>query len=318
MSMIHLDTAKITNSSKADYAYEWPDIPLRAIECAIYYCVKSLDLTVDGNIIHESATEAADAVRDPDSFTFSSDLDHVAPENIPPVNKSANLEYNELYAYVDRDNLVLHFPDNTTKPKYSIRDEAVWSLSQYIRDLFSTNITGEPNMTAAISDVLPKNAVGYNGVIEIDQSKPPAVDSIWNPDKPDIADTFGTLAASMTNGIRKGYDKYSVDYVYGRTGTPTQYYKTQWGWIVLHSMVLIGGAVFWCVTVRNSARPSKEVPAWKNSSLAAISRGSPAEEVLKGADTVAEMQKKAREQSLVMSENKTSASYERSYENGQG
>lgn len=321
MSMIHIDMEKITNSSKSVYEYGWPDIPLRAIECAIYYCVKSINLTVDGNVIHENVTEATDAVRDPSSFKFNPNLlDHVAPENIPPVNKLAPLEYNKLHTYVQRDDLILHFPDNTTKPEYSISDGAVWSLSHYIQDLFSTNITGGPNMTAVISDVLPKNAVGYNGVIGSSQTKPAAVGSIWNPDKRklNIEDTFGTLAISMANRMRRDNVKLSVDYVYGHIGTPTQYYKTQWGWIVLHSMVLIGGAVFWCVTVRNSARPLEAVPAWKNSSLATMSRGSSAEEALKGADTVAEMEKKAREQRLMMPEKKASILHERSDENEDG
>jgi hypothetical protein len=170
-------------------------------------------------------------------------------------------------------------------------------------------------MTSAISEVLPKDAVGYNGVIETGQSKPAAVGSIWNPGKLNITDTFGTLAASMTNGMRQDYNGYSVDYVYGYKGTPTKYYKTQWGWIALHSLVLIGGALFWYVTVRNSARPSIAVPALKNNSLATISRGSTAVEALNGADTVMEMEKKARERRVMISAVKTSTSDERNNEN---
>lgn len=107
---------------------------------------------------------------------------------------------------------------------------------------------------------------------------------------PDIPDTFATLATSMTNGMRDTGEKY----VYGRIGTPTKYYNTQWGWTVLHGIVLIGGVLFWRMTLRNSGRPPKAVvSAWKNSSLAVISKGSTAAEELSGADTMVEMEKRA-------------------------
>ncbi|CAG8232295.1 unnamed protein product [Penicillium nalgiovense] len=318
MSIIHLDMAKIKNSSKPDFEYKWPEIPLLATECAIYYCVKTIDSTMEGNIIRGNVSEATDAVRDSNYFLLSGSQDYMAPENMPPVNESAPLEFNELYAYAGRDDLVLHFPDNSSKPSYSVTANAVWALSQYMQTLFSINITMGANMTTAMSDVLPKDAVGYNGVIENKQSNPAAVDSVWNLDKLNIADTFGTLAASMTNGMRGEYDGYTVDYVYGRTGTPTQFYKTQWGWIALHGMVLIGGAAFAFMTMIGSASSSKAVPVWKNSPLATISGGSSAADVLKGAETVSEMEKKAREGRVVMPVGKASTSYQQINQNEDG
>ncbi|KAJ5435916.1 hypothetical protein N7445_006801 [Penicillium cf. griseofulvum] len=319
MSIIHLDTAKIDNSSKSEYEYKWPEMPLLANECAIYYCVKTINSTMEGNILRENVSEATDAVRDPDSFLLSSrSQDRMAPENMPPVNESAPLEFNELYAYVRRDDLVLHFPDNLTKPSYPIATRAVWALSQYMQNLFSTNITTGSNITTAISDVLRQDAVGYNGVIENEQSNPAAVDSVWNPDKLDLADTFNTLAVSITNEMREEYDGYTIDYVYGRTGTPTQFYKTRWGWIALHGVVLIGGAVFAFVTMIDSASPSKEVPVWKNSTLATISTGSLAVDALKGAETVSEMEKKARGETVMMQVGKASTSYQQINQNEDG
>ncbi|KAJ5184801.1 hypothetical protein N7491_007329 [Penicillium cf. griseofulvum] len=319
MSIIHLDTAKIDNSSKSEYEYKWPEMPLLANECAIYYCVKTINSTMEGNILRENVSEATDAVRDPDSFLLSSrSQDRMAPENMPPVNESAPLEFNELYAYVRRDDLALHFPDNLTKPSYPIATRAVWALSQYMQNLFSTNITTGSNITTAISDVLRQDAVGYNGVIENEQSNPAAVDSVWNPDKLDLADTFNTLAVSITNEMREEYDGYTIDYVYGRTGTPTQFYKTRWGWIALHGVVLIGGAVFAFVTMIDSASPSKEIPVWKNSTLATISTGSLAVDALKGAETVSEMEKKARGETVMMQVGKASTSYQQINQNEDG
>ncbi|OJJ07869.1 hypothetical protein ASPVEDRAFT_89100 [Aspergillus versicolor CBS 583.65] len=315
MSVIHLDSAEIESSPKEDYEYEWPDIPLLATECAMYYCVKSISLTVEDNIIHENVKEATDAVRDPNSWLLSSSsYDSLAPENIPPVNESATLEFNELYAYAGRSDLVLYFPDNSTKPTYSITDDAVWALSHRMQDLLSTNITTGANMTSAMLDLLPEDAVGYNGVIQDQQSIPAAVGSVWNEDKLNIEETFGTLATSITNGMREEYDGYAVDYVYGHTGTPTQYYKAQWGWIALHCLVLIGAALFMLVTARNSTS-SQSVPVWKNSPLATISGGSSAVDILRGAETIGELEKKAREKSVMIPVGSASTSYQRIRQN---
>lgn len=67
MSIIHPDMESMTNSSKPYYDYDWPGMTIRAAECAIYYCVKTIDSKVEGNIIHENITKATDTVRGPDS-----------------------------------------------------------------------------------------------------------------------------------------------------------------------------------------------------------------------------------------------------------
>lgn len=72
MSIIHLDIAKINNSTKREEVTKWPERPLLATECAVYYCVKTIDSTMEGNIIRENVNEATDAVRDPNSFLLTS------------------------------------------------------------------------------------------------------------------------------------------------------------------------------------------------------------------------------------------------------
>lgn len=38
---------------------DWPDLlSLRAAECAVYCCIKTIDFKVEGNVIHENVTEA--------------------------------------------------------------------------------------------------------------------------------------------------------------------------------------------------------------------------------------------------------------------
>lgn len=307
MSIINLDYSIISNLSVSSDDYKWPNAPIRATECALYYCVKTMHLSVEGNIVHNNDIEATDAVRDPNSWTLESRerLEKYAPENRPPDNGSATLEYHKWYSAARRSPLALHFPGNSSKTVYNLTTDAVLSLSQFFQNLLSTNITEDANISAAISKKLTGDAVGFNGIIEnkqVYQSDPPAIYSVWNPDiysddKADMRDTFAALATSITNGMRQVDKQHEddADYVFGRKGAAKKYYKTQWGWTALHGAVLVGGILFWAVTVWNSTRGPK-VPAWKNSSLATISRGSVAVEALRGADMVREMEKRAREE----------------------
>lgn len=164
-------------------------------------------------------------------------------------------------------------------------------------------MTGGANATAAIAERLSSDAVGFNGAMrDIDAipSKSPALRMVWNSDKLDIPDTFATLSTSMSDGMRRvGNREEDAEYVYGSEGTSNKYYKAQWGWIALHVAVLLGGVLFWAATVWNSTR-LRTVAAWKNSSLAAISRRSATAEGLERGDMVKEMEKRARENIVQM------------------
>ncbi|KAI9369045.1 hypothetical protein BJX61DRAFT_180831 [Aspergillus egyptiacus] len=128
MSIIYADAERPLSSS-----FLWPDMPMRATECALYYCIKTIESKVDDNVIHESSTEETDAVRDPDSWGIMLDTLDYAPQSIPPENTSATLEFNEYYSRVRRNDLVLRFADT----RYSIADYTIWSVSQYIQGLLS-------------------------------------------------------------------------------------------------------------------------------------------------------------------------------------
>lgn len=288
----------------------WPDVDLSAQECALYYCVKEIKLSVDGNIIQENATEVPDAKRDPASW--ASDVPGpgaYAPENIPPDNELGSLEFDKFYSHYSRNELVLHFPDDPSKPSYSIFPQTVWSLNHFIEQLLSTNITGGANMTALISEVLPDNSAGYNGIIDCYGSEPLSLEGIWTSNL-DVPATFSALATSITNEIRRtAEDEGYGGVVYGRKGTPTQYYQTEWGWIVLHGMMLIGGALFFYVTVWNQPSSLGDIPTWKNSSLAVLSQGPIAEAVLKETELVPEMERRAREETVKMARDHGSTNF---------
>lgn len=288
-----------------------------ALECAIYYCDKAVDLKVDGNIIHENATEVTGAKRDPSSWSscFPVNNQTYAPENIPPKDEMGSLQFNELYSDIYRSNLTtLDFPDNSSKPEYSIVDKAVWSLSHFMPQPFSANITGGANMTALISEVLPNNSAGLNGLMKNRVRTPPSLANIWpSIDKSGIPNTFSALATSITNEMRRR--THYNEAVLGRKGIPTKYYQTKWDWIVLHGMMLIGGALFFCVTVWNRDSSLGGIPAWKNSALAVLSQGPIAGAILKGTDLVAEMEKRARKRKVKIARDHGSTDFRMREEN---
>lgn len=48
MSIIYFE------AKRTDYTrFAWPDMPLRAKECALYYCIKTIESKVDDNVIHD-------------------------------------------------------------------------------------------------------------------------------------------------------------------------------------------------------------------------------------------------------------------------
>jgi hypothetical protein len=73
MSVIYPDVKRLNRSSL------WPDVPLQAMECAIYYCVKNVTSSMEGNRLSESITEV-NSVRDPDSWQRLVLKQHCNPE----------------------------------------------------------------------------------------------------------------------------------------------------------------------------------------------------------------------------------------------
>lgn len=292
-SMIYLDPIELRYTSA-----KWPDAPIRASECAIYYCAQSINSRVDGNAIYENATQDLQVKRDPNSWqpVFTPIDEKYVPENIPPGNKMSSLEWNERYSAMERKDLVLHNPENSSSPKYTLTESAVKSISSYFPSLLTTNLTGSPNVTAAISKKLGEHAVGYNGArMSSSTSEPPALGNIYELNEEfDFHGTFASLGTSMTNEIRRSgdFERFVYDKpVYGDIGVGTTYYSVEWGWISLHAVLLCGGILFWNLTVRNSS----DCPPWKSSSLAVIKQGRATGQILEGSKTMTEMERAARD-----------------------
>ncbi|KAJ1709498.1 hypothetical protein NYO67_8369 [Aspergillus flavus] len=310
-SMIYVDTVQLGLNSRM-----WPDVPVRASECALYYCVQNINATVEGNTIYENTTEDTDAKRDPNSWQpkYSPLDDEYAPENIPPNDQMSSLEWNERYSAISRDDLTLYYPQNSSGPIYTLSETGVKPISAYFPTLLTANMTGSTNVTRAIVERLGDHAVGYNGAWIGYKAYPEALRHIFETSEDvDLPARFAALGASMTNDMRRNGDGISrfdplnghIDLSsdnkpeYGLVGVATTYYSIEWGWIVLHAMMLAGGLVFWLLTARNSSRP-EAVQIWKSSSLAVLRQGRTTGRVLEGSKTMKEMRIKARKQKVLV------------------
>ncbi|KAJ4247514.1 hypothetical protein NW762_013191 [Fusarium torreyae] len=320
MSVIYPDVDWV-NKTSPNYmededsdSIKWPDVPLHAMECAVHYCVKTIDSTVEGNQLAENITEATDAIRDPESWQRGSERDNDLSENIPPDDEVDSLEFDSRYSTVGYSPLRLGFPNNDTESWYSIQSDSVFSISAYFQQLFKRNYTDGSRMKREMEKKLGKGAVGINGAsLGLDQddlsskASPPALNGIWAWTKTNMTSTFEALAISMTNEMRRNYEPRSPQEFgqdmsrfrdgammqEGSVGLLTVVYDVRWPWITLHAAMVLLVAVFLCITLMNS-RPSEAAPLWKSSTLATLRRGYQVGDVLAGADTVEDMETKAK------------------------
>jgi hypothetical protein len=331
-SVIHIDDAEIwrkteefdkhtdTLSMDSDERLEqqpwryWPDSPIRAEECALYYCVKSVNSSVHGNIIHEDVKERKDAIRDPASWQTAIDPteESFAPENIPKDNDTLySLKFHDTYAAITMDDLAFYFPDNSSQPQYRVTQHAVKAISAYFQQLL---LVDGYNSNKEIRDVANKllgmtDAVMYNGFSFNFQLVPDSIGGIWSGPESDVMETFKRLAISMTNDMRaNGGTRSMLDFggrftldspsepIEGHIGLPVTVYRSEWYWIALHAVLTIGACVFCLFTVIYSSREANYVPPWKTSTLPVLNNGHAAARALGGAETLGDMGRRARDE----------------------
>jgi hypothetical protein len=305
MSVIYPDVKRLNRSSL------WPDVPLQAMECAIYYCVKNVTSSMEGNRLSESITEV-NSVRDPDSWQRF-DSEDVPP---PPPEEADSLEFNPRYPEARYSDLRLKVtePDLPYSDRVIVGGDSVTSISGYFQSLFLANYPNGPGpgVTEELEKKLGKGAVGVNGAFYASigfssdralEAIPPALKNVWRWNRDNMTRTFYTLATSMTNEMRRN-DKYPDDHSDsgGDDGTMTQHgkvristvgYEIQWAWMALHGTTLLLAIIFLCITLWNSRGP-EHVPLWKSSALGTLRRGYQVGGALEGADTVQEMESVAR------------------------
>lgn len=285
-----------TNTSAA-----WPSLPLSAMECTLFYCVKEYETTVTDGSLREISKHVMDATRVKTSWrpeaTYATNLMNELQIN--------SIAFHKYFSAFSRTDLVLSSPG--TGSRFNISKVAVDSISSYFQSnfaskLYTLNITDPPSATGKLN--------GYYVNATQTQYKPGVMQALLS--SRDLNATFTALAASMSNAIRTGADESSdsvPDIVTGLKGDVKTFYKIVWPWIILHCIIVSVGVAFLFVTIRENQRHGQVAPLWRSSSLAIASRGEAVTDVVSGMQTLEEMWKKARvSQVTLFGKNETASS----------
>ncbi|XXH01984.1 hypothetical protein Hte_008348 [Hypoxylon texense] len=258
----------------------WPDFPLEATECGIYYCVNSYKSSVQSAILYENTTRRTSAFRNPDSWQLLNPSTWLG--NVTEAQK-ASIAFDNVTSETARSDLQLLVPSSGGNPAaYNLSQNAVDSISAY----FQTTFAGTPRTFVNETWIIPGRLNGYyvsTGQIQYD----PSINQvIWQTD--DLAALFASLAVSMTNAIRSGDDTRARQQ--GKTGILTTYYEVQWPWITLHATIYVASVAFLAVTMYQGR---ENAPVWKGSSLATLSFGARVGGIFEGIMDVGQMEREA-------------------------
>ncbi|KAI8219217.1 hypothetical protein K4K53_008408 [Colletotrichum sp. SAR 10_77] len=317
MSIIYADisalkAAKALYSTNESPEVTWPTVPLKALECALYYCGKFVNSTVLKGRLKENITDVA-GKRDKYSWAssnqFIDDSSDLLPEYRAPPDEIRSLEFHKLWSVARYQPLTIIL---NSKEQVTIQANSIKSIGAYIQGLFrwepwfnNTKIRTELSRLPGM-----ENAVGFNGasfgpvkdLLAIAQ--PPALNKLVSTSQSDfagIARVFESMALSMTNEIRRTHQEIDV----ARDGMDTMaekglvvstvvLYEVNWPWIALHVAILLLVCTLLLVTIIAS-QSSDAVPLWKSSSLAALRHGHDIGGLFNDSDkSVADMENTAR------------------------
>lgn len=296
----------------------WPDSPVKATECALYYCVQTVKELFEDNKLMEVERLSNEVALKPGSWKPRNEEDY-APENISPTPES--LEFHERYAALDMTDLVFHYPtrpnDDDFAPdeqkEFSLSHDAIMSISGFFQDKLRKSWENDTEFMDLVRERVPNATVLTNGRIKSPNAyEPQALEGIWGK----YGQTgwhFEDIARSMTFDMRnnggKKLDPNSDIYMdqnghdnpkFGLTGEVATVYRMEWQWIALHGVIVVFGVIFCLSTMLNAKRDSRERLVWKNHSLATMKQGADAGHVLGGATTLRDLEERARRETIAM------------------
>ncbi|KAM5346532.1 hypothetical protein ACJ41O_009537 [Fusarium nematophilum] len=278
----------------------WPEFEVQASECALYYCVKSYTAESKDGLISMTSRELKDEQqRNPDSWA-SLDRNLQRSDGVAE-DVLRSLAYHPKEAIITRSDLQLHH-DGANKTGWNVSQEAVYGISYYMQNLFAVCLNGEENCTQALEDWDVPNGFYISRLSnrsgeekQAEQYRPSSAKVFWETQ--DLNETFGNIAASMSNAIRDGADGEEGK---GDALKPTTIYVVVWPWIILHCATQLGALILLILTFLSTAQRPGAVPVWKSSELAVFSKGVVVGDVLKEARTTEQLEERARHASVVL------------------
>ena len=306
MSAVYIDDAafppKEQQGKNETPLHYWPDVPIRAAECSLYYCVKTFNDRIENNILHETTEEVKDVVPKPFSLM---------PEG------SAEL--------------VLYHPNKSHEPEFHVRIESVLGIKNYLQQI----LVDKRNYHNGALNFVREHIPGAKVLLNSYASPGPASSVVMYPlglkrmmtgHSFSMNDQFEALAISMTNSIRNDgleaadtksgivSDTGPAVPASGSIGLPTTVYRAEWQWALLHGTVLLLGAMFCIVTMISARLSACRQHIWKNHSLATMKQGADTGHALREANTTREIEETAQNATVLMPFNRKTGRLEQTTE----
>lgn len=292
ISTVQINQTALTGHTKFDYS--WPDIPVIATECGIYYCGLEITSNMTNGLLYEQNREL-DLQRVKGSY-------RPEPGFSAPTNISDSLEFDPDTAMYSRTPLVLDDPKDASV-NFTFTEEGIMTISNYLQTTFQTklNITRLPGMDdVSVTLQSPDMPTGHINMAFFDMAGLPKKSEGLLQLRPDrnLTQRFSALSTSMTFAIRNTLaGQETAGDNGGEAGEVLTVYAVQWPWITLHAVLFVAGAAFYVVTVVSSTNAEKEMwcLAWKNSGLAVMSKAGEMGPLFAPGDSVRELERKAAE-----------------------
>ncbi|KAK4499156.1 hypothetical protein PRZ48_009668 [Zasmidium cellare] len=263
-------------SDPTNASAKWPDLPIEATECSLYYCVREYSMAVEGNQIKQNSSELSSFRRLKDSWL---------PYRLSPTGDITWVTLNgtaqESLAWdrtssANRTDLAL----GDQHQQFNVSLDAVRSISMS----FSTNF---------FANLSFGGVTGYWMDLGSGPDFKPDVLRILKETE-DFNDRFETLALSMSNAIRMS--KMDTTAVHGRLGQPVIKYRIEWPWITVPIIVVLASLIQLLITMHSS----RARPIFKSSILAVLSRGPYVNGVFDGAETVKDLRDAASHENVCL------------------
>ncbi|KAI1809972.1 hypothetical protein GGS20DRAFT_234842 [Poronia punctata] len=293
----------------------WPHIPVIADECSVFYCVKKHEPVVQNGVFTEKASQVIEAQRSPQSWqpltalNASNNGTNTGSQR-PPPDRLASLEFHNDTSRVSRSDLMLVSEATGSRLTFNVSHAAVDSISYFFQNTLATKL----KTVSLSSDKLSSLTNGWYITDDHSHRYEPSLSQVLYSSR-DLAVTFSSLAASMSNALRRGADE-KVDsgpdsepvnkVVTGHKGVVTFFYRVEWPWIVVHGMSAVIGTFFIAATIKKN----HGTQPWGSSSLATMSRGPLVQHMLAGTQTVKKMEAEARNERVVLLSKETNTSLE--------
>lgn len=251
-------TSIIRMKNLSQVALHFNEKHLEAVECALYFCTKTLTSTTQNGHLIETSEEVA-STREPGSWIR---MDTGRPA--PPQHDNALYE---AFHWSPRTDLAIRVPPGSPGadfiPRVNVSQPAIDALSAFVTDSFSisANTFGSnwPTINGAVARNMgnPSDSVRFSSI----WATSPIMEAFWA--SPHLGSTFNNVALSMTNSMR-AYSDDSLQ-VMGDLGKTVSLINVRWEWMILPCACVFLSAVYLGITILNTSR--RRVPLWKNSAL---------------------------------------------------